>query len=120
MSQHSHAGAKLKRRWIEFWGLVFFAGILVNFAEIVCRTLFHFSIDLMYDLPVWLTIWAVMMVAGPILPDGDHVSVDMLRNALPGPPARPAISSAASPPSRSAWSSAGAALSSFPNALNSI
>ena len=26
-----------------------------------------------------------MMVAGPILPDGDHVSVDMLRNALPGP-----------------------------------
>ncbi len=86
MSQRrAHVGARLKRRWLEFWGLVFFAGICINFAEIICRTLFHFSIDLMYDLPVWLTIWAVMMVAGPILPDGDHVSVDMLRNALPRP-----------------------------------
>ena len=85
MSQrHSHAGAKLKRRWIEFWGLVFFAGILINFAEIVCRTLFHFSIDLMYDLPVWLTIWAVMMVAGnsPNMPDSLFRSVTFLTTAI--------------------------------------
>ena len=67
MSQRrAHVGARLKRRWLEFWGLVFFAGICINFAEIICRTLFHFSIDLMYDLPVWLTIWAVMMVAGNV------------------------------------------------------
>ena len=54
----------------------------------------------MYDLPVWLTIWAVMMVAGPILPDGDHVSVDMLRNALPGPARKACDIIIASPPSR--------------------
>ncbi len=40
----------------------------------------------MYDIPVWLTIWSVMMLAGPILPDGDHVSVDILRDKLTGIP----------------------------------
>ena len=77
---------RLKRRWIEFWGIVFFIGVGINFAEIVCRSVFHFSLDLMYDIPIWLTIWSVMMLAGPILPDGDHVSVDMVRDHLFGLP----------------------------------
>ena len=76
---------KLKEYYIKFWGLVFFVGVSINFLEIICRTVFSFSWDLMYDLPVWLTIWSVMMLAGPILPDGDHVSVDMLRDILYGP-----------------------------------
>ena len=77
---------RLKRRWIELWGIVFFIGVGINFAEIICRSVFHFSIDLMYDIPIWLTIWSVMMLAGPILPDGDHVSVDMVRDHLHGFP----------------------------------
>ncbi len=75
---------KFKDIWIKFWGIIFFIGVSINFLEIVCRTLFHFSWDIMYDLPVWLTIWSVMMLAGPILPDGDHVSVDMIRDNLHG------------------------------------
>lgn len=75
---------RLVQRWMQFWGLVFFLGILINFTEIICRTFFHFSIDLMYDLPVWLTIWAVMMLAGPILLTEEHVSVDMVRTAVHG------------------------------------
>lgn len=75
---------RIQRRWMQFWGLVFFLGILINFTEIVCRTFFHFSIDLMYDLPIWLTIWAVMMLAGPILMTEEHVSVDMIRTAVHG------------------------------------
>lgn len=78
--------SRVKRRWSEFWGLVFFLGVLINFMEIICRSVFHFSLDLMYDIPIWLTIWAVMMLAGPILPDGDHVSVDMVRDHLHGLP----------------------------------
>ena len=72
MSDHTTTRyERIKQRWMEFWGLVFFLGVLINFAEIICRTVFHFSIDLMYDLPIWLTIWAVMMLAGPILLDGE-------------------------------------------------
>lgn len=78
--------SRLKRRWTELWGLVFFFGVIINFVEIICRTFFHFSLDLMYEVPIWLTIWAVMMLAGPILPDGDHVSVDMVRDHLYGIP----------------------------------
>lgn len=77
---------RIKQRWMEFWGLVFFLGVLINFSEIICRTVFHFSIDLMYDLPVWLTIWAVMMLAGPILLENEHVSVDMIRDNIHGYP----------------------------------
>lgn len=79
-------GSTFKEYWIKFWGLVFFLGVTINFAEIVCRSVFNFSWDLMYDLPVWLTIWAVMMLAGPILPDGDHVTVDVIREKLTGTP----------------------------------
>lgn len=78
--------AKLKNFWYKFWALVFFLGVSINFIEIVCRTVFNFSVDLMYDLPVWLTIWSVMMLAGPILPEGEHVSVDMIRDKLTGVP----------------------------------
>lgn len=78
--------ARLKRRWLEFWGIIFFIGVLINFSEIICRATFNFSIDLMYDIPIWLTIWAVMMLSGPILPDGEHVSVDMFREQLSGTP----------------------------------
>ena len=77
---------KIKNYWYKFWALVFFLGVSINFTEIVCRTVFNFSVDLMYDLPVWLTIWSVMMLAGPILPDGEHVSVDMVRDRLSGTP----------------------------------
>ena len=55
---------RLKRRWVELWGIVFFIGVGINFAEVICRSVFHFSIDLMYDIPIWLTIWSVMMLAG--------------------------------------------------------
>ena len=77
---------KIKNYWYKFWALVFFLGVSINFTEIVCRTVFNFSVELMYDLPVWLTIWSVMMLAGPILPDGEHVSVDMVRDRLSGTP----------------------------------
>ncbi len=84
--ENNSFGQRFKTRWIQFWGIIFFCGVSINFIEIVCRTCFGFSWDLMYDLPVWLTIWSVMMLAGPILPDGDHVSVDMVRDKLTGTP----------------------------------
>lgn len=85
-SENKTVTKKIKSYWYKFWALIFFLGVSINFMEIVCRTVFNFSVDLMYDLPVWLTIWSVMMLAGPILPEGEHVSVDMIRDKLSGIP----------------------------------
>lgn len=43
---------RLKDAWIKFMSLVFFAGLTVNFLEILMRLFFHSSIDLFYDIPI--------------------------------------------------------------------
>ncbi len=78
--------AWIKDFWPKIWGIVFFIGISVNFFEIILRAGFNMSVDIMFDLPIWLTIWSVMMMAGPILPEGEHVSVDAARDHLYGWP----------------------------------
>lgn len=70
--------------WITFWGFIFFLGVSINFIEIVSRVVFSSTIDLMYDLPVWCTIWSTLMVSGPILIDNEHVSIDAITTHLRG------------------------------------
>ncbi len=70
--------------WIAFWSAVFFIGVFVNFLEIILRFFFSYSIDLFYDIPVWCTVWATLLVSGPILLDGEHVSIDALQSLLKG------------------------------------
>lgn len=72
------------RGWIIFWSVVFFLGVSVNFLEIILRFFFNYSIDLFYDIPVWCTVWATLLVSGPILLDGEHVSIDALQSLLRG------------------------------------
>lgn len=72
------------RGWILFWSLVFFLGVFINFLEIILRFFFHYSLDLFYDIPVWCTVWATLLVSGPILLDGEHVSIDALQSLLRG------------------------------------
>ncbi len=73
----------LVKGWIAFWSLVFFLGVLVNFLEIIL-CFFHFSLDLLYDIPVWCTVWATLLVSGPLLLDGEHVSIDIMESLLKG------------------------------------
>ncbi|BHH83471.1 TRAP transporter small permease [Desulforhopalus sp. 52FAK] len=70
--------------WITFWACVFFVGVSVNFIEIVTRVFFSSTIDLMYDIPIWCTIWSTLMVTGPILLDNEHVSIDAITIHLRG------------------------------------
>lgn len=70
--------------WIVFWSIVFFFGVFVNFLEIILRFFFQYSLDLFYDIPVWCTVWATLLVSGPILLEGGHVSIDALPSLLKG------------------------------------
>jgi len=31
------------------------------------------------DFSVWITVWALLLIAGPLLPEGGHISIDFLR-----------------------------------------
>lgn len=75
---------KCIKGWIVFWSIVFFFGVFVNFLEIILRCFFNYSLDLFYDIPVWCTVWATLLISGPILLDGEHVSIDALQCLLKG------------------------------------
>ena len=49
------------------------------------RFFFAYSWDLLYDIPVWCTVWATLLISGPILLSGEHVSIDALTTFLKGP-----------------------------------
>ena len=74
--------ASLKNAWVIFFSFVLFAAITINFLEIVMRVFFNFSIDLMYDLPTWLTAWSMILISGVILLDNEHLSIEVLRSKL--------------------------------------
>lgn len=80
--------AKIKRWYESICGLLLFLAVCVSMAEIVSRTVFNTSIDLFFDFSVWITAWALMLIAGPLLAEGGHISIDFLKDKLKGLPRR--------------------------------
>ncbi len=80
--------ARIKKYYEGFCGLLLFVAVSISFAEIITRVVFKTSIDLFFDFSVWITAWAFMLIAGPILPEGVHISIDFLRNKFSGGPRR--------------------------------
>lgn len=76
---------KIINAWVMFWSIVFFFGVFINFLEIILRFFFSYSWDLFYDIPVWCTVWATLLVSGPILLKGEHVSIDAITTLLSKP-----------------------------------
>ena len=77
-----------KDQWIVFFSYVLFIAITINFLEIVMRVIFNSSIDLMFDLPAWLTTWSMMLISGMILLDNEHLCIEAIRSKLKGTPAK--------------------------------
>ncbi len=73
---------------VRIASIIFFAGVFCNFLEIIVRTVFANSIDLLFDFPVWFTVWSMLLVSGVVLLDGDHVSIDFFKDKLCGTPRR--------------------------------
>lgn len=70
--------------WVWFWSMIFFFGVFINFLEIILRFFFSFSLDLFYDIPVWCTVWATLLISGPILLNHEHVSIDAIQSLVKG------------------------------------
>ena len=87
-SEPKKAPAKIKKTYEAICGLLLFLAVTISFAEILARVVFKTSIDLFFDFSVWITAWAFMLIAGPILPEGVHISIDFIRNKFSGGPRR--------------------------------
>ena len=77
-----------KDGWIRFFSYVMFAAITINFLEIVMRVLFNSSVDLLFDLPAWLTTWSMMLISGMILLDNEHLCIEAVRSKMTGKAAK--------------------------------
>lgn len=77
---------KVKTAVELFCGGLLFLAVTLNMAEIAVRVVFRQSLDLLFDLPVWITVWAMLLITGFLLPEGAHVSIDFLREKVKGRP----------------------------------
>ena len=77
---------KIKKAYEGFCGLLLFLAVSISFAEIVARVVFKTSIDLFFDFSVWITVWALLLITGLLLPEGGHISIDFFKNKFSGKP----------------------------------
>jgi TRAP-type C4-dicarboxylate transport system permease small subunit len=90
MSGENRASAlgRVKRAAELFCAALLFLAVAINMAEIVVRVVFRQSLDLLFDLPVWITVWAMLLITGFLLPENGHVAIDFLRVKIRGGPRR--------------------------------
>ncbi len=85
-SQPQKATVKIKNIYEGFCGLLLFLAVSVSMAEIFFRVFFKVSYDLFFDFAVWITVWALLLITGLLLPEGGHISIDFIRNKFSGRP----------------------------------
>ena len=83
-SETKKTTARIKKYYEGLCGMLLFVAVSISFAEIIARVVFKTSIDLFFDFSVWITAWAFMFIAGPILPEGVHISIDFIRIKFSG------------------------------------
>ncbi len=82
-----HGSPKSKLDKFElFCGLLVFIAVMISMSEIVLRVGFNTSYDFIIQASVWLTIWGLLLISGPVLAEGGHVSIDFIRDKLTGRP----------------------------------
>jgi len=80
----SKLSTRIKTVYEGFCGLLLFLAVAISMSEIVARVVFKTSIDLLFDFSVWITVWAFLLIAGPLLPEGGHISIDFIRMKFSG------------------------------------
>lgn len=53
-------------------------------AIIVLRAAFGISYDFLVDATVWLTIWSLLLLSGPLFGAGEHIAIGALLERIPG------------------------------------
>lgn len=53
-------------------------------AVIVLRGIFGISYDFLVDATVWLTLWSLLLLSGPLFGEGGHIAIGALLERIPG------------------------------------
>lgn len=84
MGKKGNSAAKIEKLYMMFSAASLGVAVSITMYEIVSRWLFQTSYDFLISLPIWITIWAALLAAGPTLKEGGHVAVKFVRNKLRG------------------------------------
>lgn len=83
-NEENNKFAGARKTFENFCGLLLFLAVTISMLEIVTRIFFRVSFDLLFDFPVWITVWAVLLITGFLLPEGGHISIDFVKNKFSG------------------------------------
>jgi TRAP-type C4-dicarboxylate transport system permease small subunit len=78
-NEEGRKSINIKQIYEGFCGLLLFLAVSISMAEIVARVICKVSYDLFFDFPVWITVWALLLITGLLLPEGGHLSIDFFR-----------------------------------------
>lgn len=75
---------KLDRGFQLFCAFLLALSVSLLMAIIVLRELFGISYDFLVDTTVWLTIWSMLLLSGPLFGEGGHIAIKALLERIPG------------------------------------
>ncbi|MBU2648892.1 TRAP transporter small permease [bacterium] len=81
-----HRLGKIGRIFEVCCGYLLLVAVALSLVEIVARVVFRTSFDLFFSFTVWISIWSLLLITGLLLPTGEHLSIDFLRNKIRGGP----------------------------------
>ena len=84
MTEKDSIAGWAKKIYIGFCGFLLSLAVLISLYEIMSRVIFKTTYDFIIDFSVWLTVWAMLLIMGPLLAEGGHVSIDYVRDKLHG------------------------------------
>ena len=84
MSTEAQGRSNGLKKFEVFCGLLLCLAVAVSLGEIVGRVFFKTTYDFIIDLSVWLTVWAMLLISGPLLAEEGHVSIEFILSKLKG------------------------------------
>ena len=75
---------RIKEIFENCCGYLLLVAVFISLAEIVARVVFKTSFDLFFALPVWISVWSMLLITGLLLPESGHLSVDFLKQQFSG------------------------------------
>lgn len=84
MKEKGNRVAAIGKLYQKFCGILLSLAVFVCAAEVVSRTLFGISYDFLYTGSIWLVIWSVLLLSGPVLKEGGHINIGFVVDKLKG------------------------------------
>ena len=86
MAEEQNGKSSRWQTYEKFCGMLLFVAVIISMGEIILRVGFNTSYDFIIQASVWLTVWGLLLIGGPVLAEDGHVSIDFVLTRLTGKP----------------------------------